>query len=836
MTTVDAPAPARASKSAPELSRFLAVSFQLALILLVVYRFNLEPHRPFLAVLCLAAVGFLVHAWLPRSLRAGFFALLSMSSVVFLLGWTTGGWVLGIGGGLFVLCYLPVHVAVRALSAAAVAVALARWRIDSVAPFWAFLASMFMFRVIVYLYDTRRGDRPPLFHSLGYFFALPNLCFTLFPVLDFKTFRETYYDDEPYAIYRSGVAWILRGLVHLLAYRFVKYYLLPAPHQMRDLPHVLLFLATNYALYLRVSGWFHVATGVLHLYGFNLPRTHFNYFLASSLTDIWRRINVYWKDFMSKVFFYPAFFALRGWGTPAALVAAGMGVFVATWLLHSYQVFWLLGELPLKWNDAVLWLGAGVVVTGNLVLDLRRAGKASTDPGSRGVGQEVLGAAVRSLKIAGTFLLVSLFWAYWTLPDQLPAYLYVVATSGAVNAKGVLTVLGVVAGVVTAGVVARLVRDGLAQMQAPALGPSLPLSAALVALVIAGSPRLGAALAPHAPHAAEVLATLRLESTTPVEAAVAVQGYYERIADTPMQVSPLLGGRPQPERAGAEYTDFSRPVDAYLDSELIPGWSGKVAGHRLTVNRFGMRDREEIKLEKESGGCRVAVLGSSVVMGWGVEDDEPFPLLLEGRLNAGRGAGQGRVEVLNFGTGASDAIQRRALLDHKVFAFDPDVILFVVHQDEFLAAAKHVSGLYYLPPPLRYPYLEDVLRDAGVTREMPPGQAQARLQLAGPDVLRGVYPDIVAECRRRGIVPVWVYVPMPGVVEVSVKSSELVDLAKEAGFVTINLAKWDEGYGPEEVKSDRHHANALGHRLIAEHLEAALRESPDALPKCARRR
>src|SRR5262249_29728560 len=155
---------------------------------------------------------------------------------------------------------------------------------------------------------------------------LPNLGFTLFPVLDFKTFRATYYDDEPYRIYQSGVAWIVRGLTHLLAYRLVRYYLLPAPPEVRDLPHLLLFLATNYALYLRISGWFHVATGVLHLFGFNVPRPHLNYFLASSVSDIWRRINIYWKDFMTKVFFYPAFFTLRSWGTRAALVAAGLWV------------------------------------------------------------------------------------------------------------------------------------------------------------------------------------------------------------------------------------------------------------------------------------------------------------------------------------------------------------------------------------------------------------------------------------------------------------------------------------------------------------------------------
>ena len=54
---------------------------------------------------------------------------------------------------------------------------------------------------------------------------------------------------------------------------------------------------------------------MLHLFGFNLPETQSLYYLASSFTDFWRRINIYWKDFMMKVFYYPAFFGLKRSGT-----------------------------------------------------------------------------------------------------------------------------------------------------------------------------------------------------------------------------------------------------------------------------------------------------------------------------------------------------------------------------------------------------------------------------------------------------------------------------------------------------------------------------------------
>ena len=58
------------------------------------------------------------------------------------------------------------------------------------------------------------------------------------------------------------------------------------------------------------------------MFGFNLPETHHLYLLASSFTDFWRRINIYWKDFIMKLFFYPSFFKLRKLGSTWALVLA----------------------------------------------------------------------------------------------------------------------------------------------------------------------------------------------------------------------------------------------------------------------------------------------------------------------------------------------------------------------------------------------------------------------------------------------------------------------------------------------------------------------------------
>ena len=91
-----------------------------------------------------------------------------------------------------------------------------------------------------------------------------------------------------------------------------------------------------------------MACGMLHLFGYQLPETHHWYLLATGFTDYWRRINIYWKDFMVRLFFNPVVFRLKRWPQPAALAVATVTVFLATWLLHAYQSFWLRGTWGLS--------------------------------------------------------------------------------------------------------------------------------------------------------------------------------------------------------------------------------------------------------------------------------------------------------------------------------------------------------------------------------------------------------------------------------------------------------------------------------------------------------
>ena len=223
-----------------------------------------------------------------------------------------------------------------------------------------------MFRLIIYMYDLKHEKQPASVTTrLSYFFLLPNVVFPFFPVVDYGAFRRTYYNQDANSIYQTGVWWMFRGVTHLILYRLVYYYLTIGPGEVETAGQLFRFLISNYMLYLKVSGSFHLIVGTLHLFGFNLPATNHLYFLASSFTDYWRRINIYWKDFMMKVFYYPTYFRVKKIGNTQALILATVAVFVATTVLHSYQWFWLRGDWSLTALDGLLWSILAILVIAN---------------------------------------------------------------------------------------------------------------------------------------------------------------------------------------------------------------------------------------------------------------------------------------------------------------------------------------------------------------------------------------------------------------------------------------------------------------------------------------
>src|SRR4029450_646208 len=166
--------------------RLAFILVELALLALIIRQFSIES-AAFVRLTVLAFVGFAVHALLPLRWRLGTFVIPSLGGTVLVLGPRGGAWRIGLGPSLIAICPLPLPFWWRVVVLVGVGAGLAVMRVaPDAAPWsaaiWPILGSLFMFRLIVYLYDLKH-DREPfsLTRGLAYFFLLPNSCCALFP-------------------------------------------------------------------------------------------------------------------------------------------------------------------------------------------------------------------------------------------------------------------------------------------------------------------------------------------------------------------------------------------------------------------------------------------------------------------------------------------------------------------------------------------------------------------------------------------------------------------------------------------------------------------------------
>ncbi len=403
-----------------DLARFLPIWAHLALLVAVLKVYRVEGRALFvLAGLALAALP--VHYLLSYRWKKPFFLGLSVVGLFAVFGVAAGLAVSGVAVALIGVCRLPIAWVARASIVGGVALLLGFARASTLGAgspvldvFWPVLGSMLMFRMILYLYEIKHAERPePWVDAFGYFFLLPNYCFLHFPVVDYRTLARSHFAVDIHDSQRSGLRMIFKGVVHLLAYRLVYHELLIPADEVRSVATLVGFIACNYLLYLQVSGQFHLACGMLHLFGYNLPLTHNNYLLASGFTDYWRRINIYWKDFMVRVVFNPVAFRLKRKPRWLTLAVATSAVFLATWTLHAYQKFWLRGTWGFSVPDALFWGILGALVLVNVQLDARETPRDRR----RSPRGKLAALALRSAKTAATFATIAILWSLWSSPS-----------------------------------------------------------------------------------------------------------------------------------------------------------------------------------------------------------------------------------------------------------------------------------------------------------------------------------------------------------------------------------------------------------------------------------
>ncbi len=146
------------------------------------------------------------------------------------------------------------------------------------------------------------------------------------------------------------------------------------------------------------------SVGILRLFGYNLPDI-FNYmFLASSFSDLFRRINIYWKSFLMKICYYPSYFKLRKIFPNNALVLSALITFFFTWFFHIYQWIWITGSNPIRLTSILYWGIFGTLATMSMLLENKKAK----------ISKTFKGCLIHAAKVVAVFLSIALLYSMWT--------------------------------------------------------------------------------------------------------------------------------------------------------------------------------------------------------------------------------------------------------------------------------------------------------------------------------------------------------------------------------------------------------------------------------------
>jgi hypothetical protein len=247
-----------------------------------------------------------------------------------------------------------------------------------------------------------------------------------------------------------------------------------------------------------------------------------------------------------------------------------------------------------------------------------------------------------------------------------------------------------------------------------------------------------------------------------------------------------------------------------------------------------MRD-QDYELQPGPNVYRIALLGPSTVMGWGSLDDATFEALLEKRLNRERvGAPFAKYEILNFGVLGYEPPQELVSFE-KALTFRPNAVFYVAPGREVSRAARYMVQVVQKRIDIPYPFLREAVAKAGLEPGMDEATALRRLAPFRSEILSGVYRHIAAECRKRGVVPVWIFLPQVREGSWQEETPEMLRSAKEAGFVILDLA---DVYKNQDIEAVRlaewdDHPSPLGHRLVADRLYAELRKNWDSIFRAA---
>ncbi|MDQ3110047.1 MAG: hypothetical protein M3R17_09145 [Bacteroidota bacterium] len=806
---------------------FLLLVLQLALlgVFTTVYKILDKQGLPLLLYITLPA--FILNAFLPVKWRPVLLTLLFWGICLWSLSWVTGGFIIFVSLALFVCAELPIKLTYRVILIAGITAGMIvlrnQWffapRAIIAVPY---IASLFMFRMVSYLYYKKRNvEVIPLFRRLNYFFLLPNLVFLLFPIIDYRNYVETYYARPAVEIYRKGIFRITMGIVLLIIHRIVYYYWSIPPADVRDLTSVISYNFISYFLIIQIVGMFQVCVGWVTLFGYDLNAIFENFFFAKGFSDLWRKINHYWRDFILKTFYFPIFFRLRKIGQYQVMVIAGLISFFFSWMMHSQQLYWISGHFSFTANDAIYWMTMGIFITADGIYQYHNSGKNNSV--KRSAFASIL---IGGLRITGIFLFASLLWTLWNA-DSLSSWFFLMKQAGnggmaeILSAAGMLAIMVLIAGIYlyffkTASPVKRERNENVL----------FPVFANVLFIALLAFQFIATKL-PVDSKAAIIADEIHEAKINEADREIVDLGYYDQMVEvggisrTGWQFR-LLGDLEWGVASGATH-----PTGDVLLRVFNPNAKVLHHGYHLNINHMGLRDKEYTDA-KPAGTIRWAFCGGSYVLGPGVEKEFTFEAMLEEALNDSlQKAGSGNLEILNFSNGGYLLPQTVELCRKKVFQYQPDYVFYFAHPGELEYTPKNISRLLAFGADLSgFPEFQKIIDEAGLKQSQSRIEMMRRMEPYQEELIRWGYKEVTDMCKAHNAQPVWVFFPTTTDGDTHAEYIKLSKIAEEYGFITIDLSGVYGGYKTSTLQNSEadSHPIKLGHKLIATKLEGEIRK------------